>query len=122
MVITVCLHMFRVFMTGSYKPQHEFNWTIGVILFVLTMLLSFTGYLLPWDQLAIWAIAVGSNMAAATPFGGVEGPGTMLLKIGDVSLVHSGNDAKFGLLAGRFIGEATLLRFYVLHCIAIPFV
>ncbi len=122
MVITVWLHMFRVFMTGSYKPPREFNWGVGVILLVLTMLLSFTGYLLPWDQLAIWAITVGSNMAAATPFGGVEGPGTMLLKIGDISLVHSGNDAKFGLLAGRFIGEATLLRFYVLHCIAIPFV
>lgn len=121
MVITVWLHMFRVFMTGSYKPPREFNWGVGVILLVLTLLLSFTGYLLPWDQLAIWAITVGANMAAATPFGGVEGPGTMLLKIGDVSLVHSGNDAKFGLLAGRFIGEATLLRFYVLHCIAIPF-
>ena len=47
MVITVWLHMFRVFMTGSYKPPREFNWTIGVILLVLTLLLSFTGYLLP---------------------------------------------------------------------------
>ncbi len=122
MVITVWLHMFRVFMTGSYKPPREFNWGVGVILLVLTMLLSFTGYLLPWDQLAIWAITVGSNMAAATPFAGIEGPGTMLLKLGDVALVHSGNDAKFGLLAGRFIGESTLLRFYVLHCVAIPMV
>lgn len=61
-------------------------------------------------------------MAAATPLMGVTGPGSMLLKIGDVPLVHSGNDAKFGLLGGRFIGESTLLRFYVLHCIAIPFV
>lgn len=122
MVITVWLHMFRVFMTGSYKPPREFNWGVGVILLVLTMLLSFTGYLLPWDQLAIWAISVGANMAAATPGLGVTGPGSMLLKIGDVPLVHSGNDAKFGLLGGRFIGEATLLRFYVLHCIAIPFV
>ena len=50
MVITVWLHMFRVFMTGSYKPPREFNWAIGVILLVLTMLMSFTGYLLPWDQ------------------------------------------------------------------------
>jgi quinol-cytochrome oxidoreductase complex cytochrome b subunit len=122
MVITVWLHMFRVFMTGSYKPPREFNWGVGVILLVLTMLLSFTGYLLPWDQLAVWAITVGANMAAATPLAGVEGPGTMLLKVGEVGLVHSGNDAKFGLLAGRFIGEATLLRFYVLHCVAIPFV
>ena len=72
MVITVWLHMFRVFMTGSYKPPREFNWSIGVIMLVLTLLLSFTGYLLPWDQLAIWAITVGSNMARATPFLGTR--------------------------------------------------
>ena len=59
MVITVWLHMYRVFLTGSYKPPREFNWVVGVILLVLTLLLSFTGYLLPWDQLAIWAITVG---------------------------------------------------------------
>ena len=73
MIITVWLHMLRVFMTGSYKPPREFNWAIGVILLLLTLLLSFTGYLLPWDQLAIWAITVGSNMARATPFLGHEG-------------------------------------------------
>ena len=67
MVITVWLHMYRVFLTGSYKPPREFNWVVGVILLLLTLLLSFTGYLLPWDQLAIWAITVGSNMARATP-------------------------------------------------------
>jgi quinol-cytochrome oxidoreductase complex cytochrome b subunit len=65
-------------MTGSDKPPREFNWVIGVILLVLTLLLSFTGYLLPWDQLAIWAITVGSNMASATPLLGIEGPGTSL--------------------------------------------
>ena len=59
-------------MTGSYKPPREFNWNVGVILLVLTLLLSFTGYLLPWDQLAIWAITVGSNMARATPFAGMK--------------------------------------------------
>ncbi len=75
MVISVWIHMFRVFMTGSYKPPREFNWVIGVILLVLTLLLSFTGYLLPWDQLAIWAITVGSNMASATPLIGIAGPG-----------------------------------------------
>src|SRR6185503_4227379 len=72
MVIAVWLHMFRVFMTGSYKPPREFNWNVGVILLVLTLLLSFTGYLLPWDQLAIWAITVGSNMARASPGAGNE--------------------------------------------------
>lgn len=120
MVISVWLHMFRVFMTGSYKPPREFNWAVGVILLVLTLLLSFTGYLLPWDQLAVWAITVGSNMARATPFLGEEGPGAALLALGDIQLVHAGSDARYGLIAGRFVGEATLLRFYVLHCIAIP--
>ena len=79
MVITVWLHMYRVFLTGSYKPPREFNWVVGVILLLLTLLLSFTGYLLPWDQLAIWAITVGSNMARATPILGHEGPGHQLL-------------------------------------------
>ena len=122
MVISVWIHMFRVFMTGSYKPPREFNWVIGVILLVLTLLLSFTGYLLPWDQLAIWAITVGSNMASATPFIGIQGPGTGLLKIGDIPLVTSTNDARFGLLGGRFVGAGALLRFYVLHCVGIPLI
>jgi quinol-cytochrome oxidoreductase complex cytochrome b subunit len=120
MVITVWLHMFRVFMTGSYKPPREFNWNVGVILLVLTLLLSFTGYLLPWDQLAIWAITVGSNMARATPFVGHEGPGAALLQWGDLKFIHSGDDARFALLGGAFVGAGTLLRFYVLHCVAIP--
>src|SRR5947209_2316884 len=84
-----------VLLTGSYKPPREFNWGVGVILLVLTLFLSFTGYLLPWDQLAIWAITVGSNMARAHPFVGHEGPGSALLKIGDVPLIHSGADARF---------------------------
>ena len=122
MVITVWLHMYRVFLTGSYKPPREFNWVIGVILLLLTLLLSFTGYLLPWDQLAIWAITVGSNMARATPFLGYEGPGASLMAIGDIQLVHAGDDARFALLGGTFVGEGALLRFYVLHCVALPLV
>jgi len=120
MVITVWLHMYRVFLTGSYKPPREFNWNVGVILLVLTLLLSFTGYLLPWDQLAVWAITVGSNMARATPFLGNEGPGASLLSFGGLNFVHAGDDARFGLLAGRFVGEGALLRFYVLHCVGLP--
>src|SRR5262245_54603615 len=120
MVITIWLHMYRVFLTGSYKPPREFNWGVGVILLVLTLLLSFTGYLLPWDQLAIWAITVGSNMARAPPFLGHEGPGATFLNVGGVSLIHSGSDARFLLLGGRFVSGDTLLRFYVLHCVAIP--
>ena len=120
MVIFVWLHMFRVFMTGSYKPPREFNWNVGVILLVLTLLLSFTGYLLPWDQLAIWAITVGSNMARATPGAGNEGPMSGLIKLGDIRLIHAGDDARFALIGGRSIGPSTLLRFYVLHCMVIP--
>ena len=83
---------------------------------------AFTGYLLPWDQLAIWAVTVGSNMARAHPFIGHEGPGASLLAIGDINLVHIGSDVRFALIGGRFVGEATLLRFYVIHCIAVPFI
>ncbi len=122
MVITIWLHMLRVFLTGSYKPPREFNWSVGVILLVLTLLLSFTGYLLPWDQLAMWAITVGSNMARATPFAGHEGPGAALIQFAGVPLVHVGDDARFGLLAGTFVGPNALLRFYVLHCVFIPIV
>src|SRR5712671_215642 len=116
MVITIWLHMYRVFLTGSYKPPREFNWGVGVILLVLTLFLSFTGYLLPWDQLAIWAITVGTNMASATPLLGAEGPFSALLGVG------LKNDARFGLLGGTTVGSATLVRFYVLHCIAVPFI
>ena len=122
MVIAVWLHMFRVFMTGSYKPPREFNWVVGVLLMFLTLFLSFTGYLLPWDQRAIWAITVGSNMARATPFLGHEGPGASLLAIGDINLVTMSSDVRFALLGGRFVGEGALLRFYVLHCIGLPFI
>ena len=122
MVITIWLHMMRVFLTGAYKPPREFNWGVGVILLVLTLLLSFTGYLLPWDQLAMWAITVGTNMARATPVMGYEGPGAALIKIGDVSVVHMASDVRFALLGGRFVGAPAILRFYVLHCVGFPLV
>jgi len=63
MVFSVTLHMARVFYTGSYKPPREFNWVVGVLLLFLTLGLSFTGYLLPWDQLAVWAVTVGTSLA-----------------------------------------------------------
>jgi quinol-cytochrome oxidoreductase complex cytochrome b subunit len=114
MVISVWIHMFRVFMTGSYKPPREFNWVIGVLLLTLTLLLSFTGYLLPWDQLAMWAVTVGTNMARATPLLGHEGP------FAEAIGVDPRYDARAFLLGGRIVGSATLLRFYVLHCIFLP--
>ena len=67
MVFLVFAHMFKVFYRGAYRPPREFNWVIGVILLLITLLLSYTGYLLPWDQLAFWAITVGSNIASAVP-------------------------------------------------------
>jgi len=100
MVITVLLHMMRVFYMGAYKPPREFNWVVGVILLVLTLLLSFTGYLLPWDQLAIWAITVGSNIAGSAP--------------------TLGGQTKFVMLGGFEVGPNTLIRFYTLHVIALP--
>ena len=63
MVLTVFLHMIRVFYHGAYKPPREFNWVVGVLLLFCTLWLSFTGYLLPWDQIAFWAITVGTQMA-----------------------------------------------------------
>jgi len=120
MVITVMLHMLRVFLTGSYKPPREFNWVVGVLLLVMTLLLSFTGYLLPWDQLSIWAITVGSNMARAVPLIGSEGPAQQILTVGGIDLITSGSDSRFMLLGAKAVGEETLNRFYVLHCVAIP--
>lgn len=116
MVITVWLHMFRVFLTGSYKPPREFNWVIGVLLLVFTLLLSFTGYLLPWDQLSMWAVTVGTNMARATPLFGHEGP------FAEVVGVNARYDARSLLLGGSLVGPPALLRFYVLHCIVIPLI
>ncbi len=114
MVIVVILHMVRVFLTGAYKPPREYNWVVGVLLLVMTLFLSYTGYLLPWDQLALWAVTVGAQMAAASPLLGNEGPFRL-------PFITTANDARFGLIGGTVINDATLIRFYVLHCIAVPF-
>ncbi|REK12579.1 MAG: DUF4405 domain-containing protein [Actinobacteria bacterium] len=102
MVLSVFLHMSRVFYHGAYKPPREFNWVVGVVLLLLTLLLSFSGYLLPWDQLALWAVTVGTNMASFVPAIGAQ--------------------VKFGLLAGAEVTASTLLRFYVLHVLFFPFI
>jgi quinol-cytochrome oxidoreductase complex cytochrome b subunit len=115
MVIVVILHMVRVFLTGAYKPPREYNWVVGVMLLVMTLFLSYTGYLLPWDQLALWAVTVGAQMAANSPMLGNEGPFRL-------PFITTSNDARFGLIGGTIIGDATLIRFYVLHCIAVPFI
>ena len=113
MIITVILHMLRVFLTGSYKPPREFNWVIGVMLLIITLLLGFTGYLLPYDQLSYWAITVGTNMLGATPVIGNEGP---------FSIVDRYNDIRFIVLGGTTIGSNALIRFYVMHILMLPFI
>ena len=116
MIITVWLHMFRVFLTGSYKKPREFNWVVGVVLMLLTLLLSFTGYLLPDDQLGFWAVTVGTNMARATPLLGHEGP------FGAQLGLNQFNDIRFALLGGSIVDANALLRSYIWHCIGIPLV
>lgn len=100
MVVGVFLHMCRVFYTGGYKSPREFNWMVGVVLWVLTLLLSFTGYLLPWDQLAYWAITVSTNIIGAFPF--------------------IGEWARVMLLGGYEVGPPALIRFYTLHIAILP--
>jgi len=100
MVAAVFLHMCRVFLTGSYKPPREFNWVLGVLLLLMTLFMSFTGYLLPWDQLAFWAITVGTSIASYAPLVGKE--------------------VKFILLGDSTVGQEALLRFYVLHVAVLP--
>ena len=102
MVLSVFLHMARVFYHGAYKPPREFNWVVGVVLLFLTIMLSFTGYLLPWDQIAYWAITIGTNMAGYAPL--------------------ANTPSKLLLLGGIEVGQNTLLRFYVLHIMVFPLV
>src|SRR5512135_2554055 len=100
MVFLVFAHMFKVFYRGAYRPPREFNWVIGVVLLLVSLLLSYTGYLLPWDQLAFWAVTVGSNIASAVPV--------------------MGSKIRFLMLGGHFVNANALLRFYVLHCMILP--
>jgi quinol-cytochrome oxidoreductase complex cytochrome b subunit len=106
MVAFVFLHLVRVFLTGAYKnatgrgQRREWNWVIGVVMFLVTLFLSFTGYLLPWDQLAYWAVTVGTNIASAVPV--------------------VGERVRELMLGGRTIDQPTLIRFYVMHVILLP--
>src|SRR5438105_8599983 len=114
MVITTWLHMFRVVLSGSYKKPREFKWCVSVVLLVLTLLLSSTGYLLPDDQRGCWAVTVGTNMARATPMLGNEGPFGAQLGLTPY------NDVRFGLLGGSIVDANALLAASICHCIGIP--
>ena len=100
MVAAVFLHMARVFFSGAYRGSRSLNWLVGIVLLMATLLFSFTGYLLPWDQLAFWAVTVGTNIAKAAPL------------VGDT--------IRFLLLGGSEIGQNALVRFYVLHVAVLP--
>lgn len=100
MVVLVAAHLLRVYFMGAYKYPREATWVSGVGLFLLTLLFSFTGYLLPWDQKAYWATAVGANIAGQAPF-----VGGALAKV---------------LKGGEELGAATLTRFYAFHVLILP--
>ena len=100
MVFGAFLHMLRVFYHRAYRPPRQFNWVVGIVLLIITLFLSYTGYLLPWDQLAFWGVSVGTNMAKEAPL--------------------VGEKIRFLLLGGNVVSENALLRFYVLHCVVLP--
>lgn len=100
MVIIVFLHMLRTFVTGSYKKPRELTWVFGVMLFILTLVFGFTGYLLPWNQLAYWATTVGTEVAGAIP--------------------GAGEWIKTLLRGGESVSGETLSRFFVVHVIVLP--
>jgi quinol-cytochrome oxidoreductase complex cytochrome b subunit len=100
MVFLVFTHMARKFYKGAFRPPRELNWVVGVCLLMLTLLLSYTGYLLPWDQLSYWGVTVGSNIMSSTPI--------------------IGEKLRFVLLGGNTVNANALTRFYVLHAVILP--
>ncbi|MCA9973296.1 MAG: cytochrome b N-terminal domain-containing protein [Anaerolineales bacterium] len=100
LVVTSFLHLLRVFFTGGFKEGRRTNWIIGVVLLLIVLAFNFTGYLLPWDQLAYWAITVGTSLLSYVPLLGQA--------IGDF------------LLAGPEVGQGTLRNFYAIHVAVLP--
>lgn len=100
MVVTIFIHMIRVFVSGAYKKPKELNWITGVFLLGLTLAFAFTGYLLPWDQKAYWATNVGVSIVRTIPF--------------------VGEYAFRALVGGPDIGAMTLVRFYSIHVMFLP--
>ncbi len=102
MIFFVLMHMIKVFFNKAYRPPRELTWVTGTLLFFFTLTLGFTGYLLPWDQLAFWASTVGTSLTEAVPW------------IGHTILV--------ALRGGEHIGGLTISRFYTIHCIVLPWI
>jgi quinol-cytochrome oxidoreductase complex cytochrome b subunit len=101
-IVMMLFHMVRVFLTGSYKKPRELHWASGVFLLLLGMVFGFTGYLLPWDQIAYWATTVGTEMANSVPPAAL---GQFLLEF---------------LRGGANVGGDTLTRFFALHVVVLP--
>ena len=102
MIMIVFLHMLRTFVTGSFKKPREMTWINGVVLFFLMLIFGFTGYLLPWNQLAYWATTVGTEIAGAVPL--------------------IGEPIKTFLRGGPAVGSETMSRFFVIHVIILPWI
>ena len=98
-VIFLILHMVRVFVYAGYKKPRELTWIIGVLLFSVILVFGFTGYLLPWDQLAYWGTVVATEAPASIP---VIGPITREFMLG-----------------GSEVGDPTLGRFFALHVVVL---
>lgn len=112
MVITVILHMARAFYTAAYRHPREFNWLVGMGLLVTTLGLSFTGYLLPWDQLAYWAITIGANIA--------QSPREITDALNITAIFDPGGFQRRLLLGSDTVAEEALIRFYLLHVMLLP--
>ena len=102
LLIVVFLHFLRVFFTGAFHPPRQFNWIIGLCLFLVVLLSNFTGYLLPWDQLSFWAITICTGMLEYIP-----GIGLWLQR-----LIRGGSE----------VGTATLSNFYAIHTAILPII
>jgi len=112
MIILVFLHLLRVFYTGSYLGKRSLNWVIGVVLLIITLLSNFSGYLLPWDQLAYWAVTIGSNIAASAR--------ELTDLLGITNAFDPGGFLKKLLIGGETVGQPALSRFFTLHVIFLP--
>jgi len=112
MVVGVLLHMTRAFYTAAYRKPREFNWVIGMLLLVVTLGLAFTGYLLPWDQLAYWAITIGANIA--------QSPREVTDALGITQVFDPGGLQKLLLLGSDTVGAEALIRFFLLHVMILP--
>ncbi|MBN1465811.1 cytochrome b N-terminal domain-containing protein [candidate division KSB1 bacterium] len=112
LVLVAFLHLVRVFYTASYLKGRTLNWIIGIAMLVVTLFLSFSGYLLPWDQLAYWAVTIGANIAASIR--------ELTDALGITRAVDIGGLLKRILIGGEIVGQAALSRFYMLHVVFLP--